>query len=123
MFKEIINKHATLFLKDGAILVGFVVAADENYIKLIELSNEVVIQSLDEVSTVRTGVKQVEKKPEKPMCFSVASKKPVMPEEYFPPTSEEEYFPSVKLDEFAMVNSVYKSPTFIRKTDDIKEED
>lgn len=121
MFKEITNKHATVFLKDGAILIGFIVAVDENYIKLIELNNEVVIQSLDEVSTIRTGVKQNEKKPEKPI-FSVASKKPVMPEEYFPP-SEEEYFPSVKPDEFAMVNSVYKSPTFIRQTNDIKEED
>jgi hypothetical protein len=130
MFKDIVNKHTTLFLKDGAILEGFVVDVNENYIKLVELNNEIVIQCLSEVGTIRTGIKQTVKTVEKP-CFSVVKPvprrvfkecPPTDEEECPPPINEEEYFTPIK-DDFAMVNSVYRSPTFVRQTkpDDIEE--
>src|SRR5574342_689117 len=52
MIKEAVDHHAQLMFKNGVVIEGFVTEADE-YLRIIEYNNNVIIAKSDDISMVR----------------------------------------------------------------------
>lgn len=130
MFEDILNKHVTIFRKDGNVLVGFVLEVKDGFIKMIEQDNKMIIFSIDCLDLVREGVVEVSEKVEKaPEHIIIPKARKVFREEQpyeflddENPDYDEKAVSSCT-DEFAMKLSEpvqtpkYRVPTFLRTTE------
>lgn len=119
ILNKMVNKHVTVFRKDGNVLQGFIVSISEDYIELVELDNNFVIFDRSCIDLIRQGIifnKMEEEKPKEKAPEIIVSKKVNRPveEPYYP----EDTCMSGGVDDFSMSisNSPYEVPSFLRTT-------
>lgn len=110
MISKILRKHVTLSMSNGSVLEGFISEVNDNYAELIEVTNQVVIIKLNDISFARLGISEIK-------------------ENWIPNknTFEQEILQERPAGNYSMMaeteeNSVYQRPQFVRtmKKNDIE---
>ena len=106
---EILQKHVTICMENGAVLEGFALSTEDNFIVLIETNNKKVIIRVDDISFARLG--GIAKIDEVLESEREVSEEPL--EQYSPSPARGDY----SMEAPAEANeTVYRRPTFVRST-------
>jgi len=107
MIQKIIKKHVVISMSNGAVLEGFVDSADEEYVDLFEINNNLVVIRVSDISFAR---------------IALATEKPREPEvkEYYahqePTQHSSEDFSMALPSKDDNLEGLYRRPTFVRGT-------
>lgn len=134
MFKEALNRHVNVFLNDGTVLDGLLAQCADDYSKIMELDNNIVIFKTTNIEVLRiinTPLKK-EVKEEIPKSFvfkpvrHVDKPSPLQEEleindnndAFFYAPTEDDFSMTLQKDEFTANMSVnpIKGPEFVRQT-------
>lgn len=129
MFEHILNKHVTVFRKDGNVLMGFLLEVKDGFVRMVEQDNKVIIFTIDGVDLIREGItdfseKVVEKQVALPQARKVSRKEQTEYEflDDENPNYDEKCVSSCP-GEFSMSinrteeDSKYSAPSFLRTTE------
>jgi hypothetical protein len=124
ILNKVLNKHVTIFRKDGNVLQGFILSVSEDYVEMVELDNNTIIFDRGCIDLIRQGVtfedkaapqKSPEVNMQKEIVISKRVSKPVDEVLDFP----EDVGMSSCQDEFSMCvkDTPYTVPSFLRTTE------